>query len=69
MYLNEKFDVFVENKMICMYYFEMDLLEKVRKILFEFNLIYFYYINICDDNNIVSKLNFLKEKIDDILYW
>lgn len=69
MYLNDKFYVLVENKMICMYYFEMDLLEKVRKILFEFNLIYFYYINIDDDNNVVSNLNFLKEKIDDILYW
>lgn len=52
-----------------MYYFEMDLLEKVRKILFEFNLIYFYYINIDDDDNVVSNLNFLKEKVDNILYW
>lgn len=66
---NEKSDVSAENKMTCTYYFETDSLEKARKILSEPNSIYLYYINIRDNNNIVSKLNFSKEKTDDILHW
>lgn len=33
------------------------------------NSIYLYYINKCDDDNVVSNLNFSKEKTDDILHW
>lgn len=68
-HLNDKSDVSAENKMTCTYYFEIDLLEKARKTLSEPNSIYLYYINIGDDDNVVSNLNFSKEKTDDILHW
>lgn len=68
MYLKDKFYVFVENKIICIYYFEMYELVNVRKVLFGFNLIYLYYINI-DVGDIFKKFNFLKINFDDLLYW
>lgn len=66
---NDKSYVSAENKMACTYYFETDSLEKARKILSEPNSIYLYYINIDDDDNVVSNLNFSKEKADNILHW
>lgn len=66
---NDKSYVSAENKMTCTYYFETDSLEKARKILSEPNSIYLYYINIDDDDDVVSNLNFSKEKADDILHW
>lgn len=66
---NDKSYVSAENKMACTYYFETNSLEKARKILSEPNSIYLYYINIDDDDNVVSNLNFSKEKADNILHW
>lgn len=66
---NDKSYVSAENKMTCTYYFETDSLEKARKILSEPNSIYLYYINIDDDDDVVSNLNFSKEKADNILHW
>lgn len=55
----------MDDKILCMYYFDKVILVEVRKILFLFYNFMLYYIKIIME----IFINFEVDNFDDLLYW